>query len=110
MQWQGLAIFVAANQAFQAEIEQPGYAILESCGPTGSLALVTRVAEAQVDLNRVRRARHWLTGSVHQLLCELPVPPRGCIMPSPNETEIRPETVVAWLLPLNVIVVEPSLL
>lgn len=48
------------NQAFRAEIEQLAHAILESCGPDASLELATRVAEAQVNLNRVRRARHRL--------------------------------------------------
>lgn len=59
-QWHGLAIPVAANQAFRAEIDQLAHAILASCGPDASLELATRVAEAQVDLNRVRRARHRL--------------------------------------------------
>lgn len=59
-QWHGLATPVAANQAFRAEIEQLAHASLESCGPDASLELATRVAEAQVDLNRVRRARHRL--------------------------------------------------
>jgi len=56
----GLAVPVTANLAFQAEIDQLARAILLSCGPGANLELATRVAEAQVDLNRVRRARHQL--------------------------------------------------
>ena len=59
-QLHGLAIPVIANQAFQAEIDQISQAILESCGPGANLELATRIAEAQVDLNRVRCARHRL--------------------------------------------------
>jgi hypothetical protein len=56
----GFAIPVTAIQAFQPEIDQLARAILESCGPAANLELATQVAEAQVDLNRVRRARHHL--------------------------------------------------
>jgi len=56
----GLAIPITANQTFQAEINQLARAIVESCGPGANLDLATRVAEAQVDLNRVRCARNQL--------------------------------------------------
>jgi len=56
----GLAIPVTANPALQAEVHQLARAILLSCGPGGNLEVATRVAEAQVDLNRVRCARSQL--------------------------------------------------
>lgn len=65
----GLAIPVTANPAFQAEIDQLAQAILLICGPGANLELATRVAEAQVDLNRVRSARH------HLISCTLQEPP-----------------------------------
>ncbi|WP_456684544.1 hypothetical protein [Bradyrhizobium sp. P5_C11_2] len=63
----GLAAPLSANPAFQAEVDQLARAILESCGPDASLALATRIAEAQVDLNRVRRARHALISRTLQV-------------------------------------------
>ena len=59
-QGHGLAVPVAANQAFYAEIDQLACAILTSCAPCANLELASRVAEAQIDLNRVRCARHQL--------------------------------------------------
>ena len=58
--WHGLATPVAAHPVFQEEIVELVRAILESCGPGANLELATQVAEAQVDLHRVRRARHQL--------------------------------------------------
>lgn len=55
-----LAVPIAANPELQAEVDQLARAILESCCPDVNLELATRVAEAQVDLNRVRCARHRL--------------------------------------------------
>lgn len=54
----GLAVPVSANPAFQPKIEELAHAILESCGRDHSFELALRVAEAQIDLNRVRIARH----------------------------------------------------
>jgi hypothetical protein len=56
----GLAISIARQDALRAEVDQLVQAILESYGSGTDLELATRVAEAQVDLNRVHRARQRL--------------------------------------------------
>lgn len=51
----------ANHQAFQAEINQLARIILESCGPSAGRERASREAEAQIELNRVRRARQLIT-------------------------------------------------
>lgn len=53
----GLAISVLDIEPLRAEVEQLAAAILESFNGRGDLELATRIAEAEVDLERVRQAR-----------------------------------------------------
>ena len=58
-QHHGLATPVLADGTLRPEVDQLARDILSSCSGT-NLELATRVAEAQVDLNRARRARQQL--------------------------------------------------
>lgn len=53
----GLATSVRDLEPLRAEIEQLAAAILGSFNGRGDFELAKRIAEAQVDLNRVRHAR-----------------------------------------------------